>query len=36
MIPRVVPKAQLEIAMSVFNLTLQASFAIGLRVPRAR
>jgi len=29
MIPRVVPKAQLEVAMSVFNLTLQASFAIG-------
>ena len=29
MIPRVVPKAQLETAMSVFNLTLQASFAIG-------
>jgi MFS family permease len=29
MIPRVVPPAQLEIAMSVFNLTLQGSFAIG-------
>jgi MFS family permease len=29
MIPRVVPKEQLETAMSVFNLTLQASFAIG-------
>jgi MFS family permease len=29
MIPRVVPKPQLETAMSVFNLTLQASFAIG-------
>ncbi len=29
MIPRVVPTAQLEMAMSVFNLTLQASFAIG-------
>ena len=29
MIPRVVPKAQLETAMSVFNLTLQGSFAIG-------
>ena len=29
MIPRVVPKAQLEVAMSVFNLTLQASFAVG-------
>jgi MFS family permease len=29
MIPRVVPKAQIETAMSVFNLTLQASFAIG-------
>jgi MFS family permease len=29
MIPRVVPKAQLETAMSVFNLTLQASFAVG-------
>ena len=29
MIPRVVPKAQLEVAMSVFNLTLQGSFAIG-------
>lgn len=29
MIPRVVPKAQLETAMSIFNLTLQASFAIG-------
>jgi MFS family permease len=29
MIPRVVPKPQLETAMSVFNLTLQGSFAIG-------
>ena len=29
MIPRVVPKAQLETAMSVFNLTLQGSFAVG-------
>ena len=29
MIPRVVPKPQLEVAMSVFNLTLQASFAVG-------
>lgn len=29
MIPRVVPKSQLETAMSVFNLTLQASFAVG-------
>jgi len=29
MIPRVVPIPQLETAMSVFNLTLQASFAIG-------
>lgn len=29
MIPRVVPRPQLETAMSVFNLTLQASFAIG-------
>jgi MFS family permease len=29
MIPRVVPKAQLETAMSIFNLTLQASFAVG-------
>ena len=29
MIPRVVPTPQLETAMSVFNLTLQASFAIG-------
>lgn len=29
MIPRVVPKDQLETALSVFNLTLQASFAIG-------
>ena len=29
MIPRVVPKAQLETAMGVFNLTLQASFAVG-------
>jgi MFS family permease len=29
MIPRVVPHAQLETAMGVFNLTLQASFAVG-------
>ncbi|MEA2547651.1 MAG: hypothetical protein QOE42_249 [Chloroflexota bacterium] len=29
MIPRIVPKAQLETAMGIFNLTLQASFAIG-------
>jgi MFS family permease len=29
MIPRVVPKAQLETAMGIFNLTLQAAFAIG-------
>ena len=29
MIPRVVPKAQLETAMSIFNLTLQGSFAVG-------
>ena len=29
MIPRVVPKPQLETAMGVFNLTLQASFAAG-------
>ncbi len=29
MIPRVVPKAQLETAMGVFNITLQASFAVG-------
>jgi predicted MFS family arabinose efflux permease len=29
MIPRIVPKAQLEMAMGVFNLTLQASFAVG-------
>lgn len=29
MIPRVVPREQLETAMSVFNLTLQASFAVG-------
>ena len=29
MIPRVVPKPQLETAMGIFNLTLQASFAIG-------
>ncbi len=29
MIPRVVPKPQLETAMSIFNLTLQGSFAIG-------
>ncbi|HEY8438642.1 MAG TPA: MFS transporter, partial [Candidatus Limnocylindrales bacterium] len=29
MIPRIVPKPQLEAAMGIFNLTLQASFAIG-------
>jgi hypothetical protein len=29
MIPRIVPKPQLETAMGVFNLTLQASFAAG-------
>ena len=29
MIPRVVPHEQLETAMGVFNLTLQASFALG-------
>ncbi|HEX2754121.1 MAG TPA: MFS transporter [Candidatus Limnocylindrales bacterium] len=29
MIPRIVPTAQLETAMGVFNLTLQASFALG-------
>lgn len=29
MIPRVVPAAQLETAMGIFNLTLQASFAVG-------
>lgn len=29
MIPRIVPKAQLETAMGIFNITLQASFAIG-------
>ena len=29
MIPRIVPKAQLETAMGVFNLTLQGSFAVG-------
>src|SRR6476661_7893543 len=29
MIPRIVPKAQLETAMGVFNLTPQASFAVG-------
>jgi MFS family permease len=29
MIPRIVPKAPLETAMGVFNLTLQASFAVG-------
>ena len=29
MIPRVVPKPQLETAMGVFNITLQASFAVG-------
>ncbi len=29
MVPRVVPRAHLQSAMGVFNLTLQASFAIG-------
>jgi DHA3 family macrolide efflux protein-like MFS transporter len=29
MIPRIVPKPQLETAMGVFNLTLQGSFAVG-------
>ena len=29
MIPRIVPKAQLETAMGIFNLTLQGAFAIG-------
>ena len=29
MIPRIVPKAQLETAMGIFDLTLQASFAVG-------
>jgi MFS family permease len=29
MIPRIVPKGQLETAMGVFNITLQASFAVG-------
>jgi MFS family permease len=29
MIPRIVPKPQLETAMGIFNLTLQASFAAG-------
>ena len=29
MIPRVVPTGQLETAMGIFNLTLQASFAVG-------
>jgi MFS family permease len=29
MIPRIVPRAQLETAMGIFNLTLQASFAAG-------
>ncbi len=29
MIPRIVPRAQLETAMGIFNLTLQASFAVG-------
>jgi MFS family permease len=29
MIPRIVPAAQLETAMGVFNITLQASFAVG-------
>jgi MFS family permease len=29
MIPRIVPKPQLETAMGIFNLTLQAAFAVG-------
>jgi MFS family permease len=29
LIPRIVPKPQLETAMGIFNLTLQASFAVG-------
>jgi len=29
MIPQIVPKSQLETAMGIFNLTLQASFAVG-------
>jgi MFS family permease len=29
MIPRIVPTAQLETAMGIFNLTLQAAFALG-------
>jgi MFS family permease len=29
MIPRIVPKGQLETAMGIFNLTLQGSFAVG-------
>ena len=29
MIPRIVPKPQLEVAMGVFNLTLQGAFAVG-------
>ena len=29
MIPRVVPRGQLETAMGIFNLTLQGSFAVG-------
>jgi len=29
MIPRIVPKPQLETAMGIFNVTLQASFAVG-------
>jgi MFS family permease len=29
MIPRIVPKPQLEAAMGIFSLTLQASFAVG-------
>ena len=29
MIPRIVPKPQLQTAMGIFNLTLQASFAVG-------
>ena len=32
MIPRIVPKPQLETAMGVLNLTLQASFAVGFAV----
>ncbi|HEX7472556.1 MAG TPA: MFS transporter [Candidatus Limnocylindrales bacterium] len=29
MIPRIVPRGELETAMGIFNLTLQASFAVG-------